>query len=1164
MADTGKQSPLGVNVLGSILNNTGLNINPVAASYMGASKINGSGGAGTPGVGGSGYTFGSLVQNTVLRLLTWSIHDGYNRSALGGSQNFGPTISTSTYNNLISIGAGKIPALGNTIPPTYVPEDPAGNWTTLALAYGAQQSIASLPGPATSGYPQSGNSDQGQQATWYPWNVTTNSNNKSVTQWGWIRCYALQAWNEFNWNNTTVAAANPEYKEFCSSFLTASSWINYSNQAIMAVKDSETFLQGVYSNMSDLITADIAGVSQSTRLFGQDLINLGKAMNLRNIATFGLPSNLLQTLGLNSAITPDLSLALIAAGLTNADISAITNGANVNVTKVQEQQIYGAFLLIRGQNLLNVLAPLQCNTTGFESLADLLNVKKLFPNSYMTLTVPVYNDTLGLPTNSKTYYLIYDRGGVNTALDTPAIREYVGIQIPLGAPPVYENTVNPRNYAELPTGFGAYLRDIIPSEQAIAAGAFQYSMRQIRNIEYCDFERFAQVVKGMEITTDLPLTNGTNKPTNQESTTFSKRVCALGSGPFGSYTLSDMFGCMSGLPYPWAVLQGQLNQITTRKLSNIYQQLFLAITWEKAKMNISQPYYYTTVQAYQAPTVGNNPANPNYPAIDPVNPYIGNGGAGAPTTCPTYYATAGQPAQYDWYYTLVLTQAEDGGGYGRGTAPNPTVTIAPNNVTASVKTDVGRDDKTAASVGGGTFGRVSTTINNGVPYLWLNDDVQTNWVNIAGQNTDAASPTPPVMPPRSQSWVYSYWAANGLIETISIEHPPTATLAVQTNGQVATNGINTSGDVYSFQGLVSSGTSGWSSPMDTVVQAYITQANDEITSIQSAQVSSATNLNLTWNLIGTNLKREHRTRYTALSPVPVPKDLFLNPYPFTLYTFVDSVPQLSQDTRPHMSAQTLEAISNTSTMGGQSTIGMMRQERNQTRLQTVGIQLDNNMPSQLTPTEVKTLLANGTLPGAVEGIPSTNGNQYTPPSWPGNRDPNNPGNDDPNVLGPVNPIIPIPDGIYVPPPGSIGGYPPPNSPAPVTGNFPITNNPTTGIGGGFPPSGGTFPPNNIPTSVDEIGYLSGDGTKPGDLSPIYNGDSNPVVGPLVPVGPFSRKQSGVIDGIVVVSTANEFNPNNLAPTLDPDYTNSTLLPSSPSIETAIEQVIECNCDCWIN
>ncbi len=1165
MADTGKQSPLGVNVLGSILNNSGLNINPVAASYMGASKINGSGGSGTPGVGGSGYTFGSLIQSTVLRLLTWSINDAYWRGVATAGIN--KTVTDSTYNNLITIGTGTIPALGNTRPPTYVPEDPAGIWTTTAVAYGTQKSIASLPGPATSGYPQLGNTDQGQQATWYPWN--TSNPNKSVTQWGWVRCHALQAWNEFNWNNETVNASNPEYKEFCSSFLTANAWLTYSNQAIMAVKDSETFLQGVYSNMSDLITADIAGVSQSTKLFGEDLINLGKAINLSNIATFGLPSNLLKTLGLNSAITSDLSLALIAAGLSNSDISNITTGTNVSITKEQEQQIYGAFLLIRGVNLVNVLAPLKCNTQGFQTLADLLNVKKLFPNSYSTLTVPVYNETLGLPTNSKTYYLIYQNGGLNQSIDSPAVRSYVGIQIPAGTPPIFDNTVNPNNYNELPTGFGAYLRNILPLDQAVAAGAFQYSMRQIRNIEYCDFERFAQVVKGMEITTDLPLTAGTNKPTNQASTTFSKTVCALGSGPFGSYTLSDMFGCMSGLPYPWAVLQGQINQLATRKLANIYNQLFLAVTWEKAKMNISQPYYYTTVQAYVAPTVGNNPANPSYqpdptqPNYDP-NPYIGNGGAGSPTTCPTYYSAAGQPAIYDWYYTLVLSQAEDGGGYGRGTAPNPTVTIAPNNVGASVVTSVGRDDNTAASVGGGTFGRVSTTINNGGPYRWLANDVQTNWLNISGQNTDAASPTPPIIPPRDATWVN----ANMPVETITIQHPPIATLAVTTSGAIATGGTNTSGDVYSRNGLVSSGESGWSG-MNTPVQAYITQANTEISAILTSNISGSTQCNITWNLIGSNLKREHRTRYTALIPVPVPKDYFLNTYPMSLYTFVDSVPQLSQDTKPHMSAQTLEAISNTSNVGGQSTIGMMRQERNQTRLQTVGIQLDNNMPSELTPTELKTLTTNGTLPGAVEGITSTNGNDYTPPAWPGNPNPTRPG----------EVIFPNPIGIYVPPPGGIGGYPPPSlGGTPPGTELPL---PVPPIPDGVSPlTPGVYPPGIIPEGSN-TGYLSGDGTKPGDFTPFTNGDPNPVVGPTVPVGPFtSTTTRGIITpvgspvsdpnevaggaGIIIIGTPDDLNPNNLPPNLDPNYTSSTLLPSSPSVQDAIDSVIECNCDCWID
>jgi len=1022
MADSGKQSPLGVNVLGSILANTGLNINPVAASYMGASKTNAT------------YTFGSLVQQTVLRLLTWAINDGYLRGvAVPGATK---TLSDATYNNLISIGAGTIPGLGNSKPPTYIVEDPAGVWTTTAVAYGTQKVGSSvLPGPATSGYPLDGTGDpltdnegQGQEATWYPYN-TTNPN-KSVTQWGWIRCHALQAWNEFNYNGSSVTLATPEYKEFCSSFMTASSWLTYSNQAILAAKDSDAFLEGVYSNMSDLISADIAGVNLASIPFGNDLINLGTGINLQDIATFGMPSNLLRNLGKNSAITQDVSLALLAAGLSNSDISSITSGTNTNVSMQQEQQIYGAFLIITGINLVNVLAPMQVKTPGLTTLADMLNIKKIFPTSYNSMTVPVYNASPGLPTNSKTYYLIYSNGGVNSQLDTPAIKEYVGTQLPSGTPSTSEIATSPNNYRELPTGFGSYIRDIIPYDQAIAAGAFSFTMRQIRNIQYCNFERFARAVKGMENTTDLPLTAGTDKPTSQTATDYSMLVCALGSGPYGSYTYSDMFGCMSGLPYPWKLIYERINQLSTTTLANIYRELFLAVTWEPATVSVQ----YTSYVVESPPTVFT-----------------------------TYYNVTG------------VTITQDGGGYGRGGAAAPTITIAGGSGATATCT-IGTNDASAASNGGGTFGRVTS-------------------VTLTSSGTDTTT-----------------------IPTATIQCPPTA---------------------YGYTGLTntSAGTTGWQSPMNATVQSYITAANNEIVSIQNNNVDASTHLNTYWNLIGTNLKREHRTRYTGLIPVPVPKDYFLNTYPMSLYSFTDSMPTFSQDTRPHMSAQTIEAIVNVSSTGGQSAIGMMRQERNQARLQTLGIELDNNLNDTLTPVELKTLTTNGTIAGAVDGIPSPNGESYTPPAWPGQFDLSAPEQFDPSSPNTVT--LPNPSGLYVPAPGALPNYPPNVYTAPDGTNLPIIS------------------PNDV-----TYGFNPTDATKPGDITPILTGDPNPVVNPLVPVGTIIEPVNPNVP--VIISVPPELNPNNLPPNLDSNYTNSTLFPSTPSVEEAINQVIECNCDCWVH
>jgi hypothetical protein len=114
---------------------------------------------------------------------------------------------------------------------------------------------------------------------------------------------------------------------------------------------------------------------------------------------------------------------------------------SVPVSKTQEQMIYGSFLVITGTDLQDILVPLNCKTAGLTSLADLLNVKKLFPNSYQTLTVPVYNTTPS-PNNSKTYYPIYEGNSVSSRITSPAVSAKVGTTILPGDPPIVEPTTS--------------------------------------------------------------------------------------------------------------------------------------------------------------------------------------------------------------------------------------------------------------------------------------------------------------------------------------------------------------------------------------------------------------------------------------------------------------------------------------------------------------------------------------------------------------------------------------------------------------------------------------------------------------------------------------------------------------------------------------------------
>jgi hypothetical protein len=340
MSNTGKQSPLGVNVMAGLLQGKGFWINQPSAGYMGASTSI------------SNYTYGSIVYSTVLNNLTNAIREGWVRYNAGD-------LSLTTYTNLISVGSTLIPALGNSPPATYT--------------------YTGSPSWAGAGY-------AGETASY-----------------GYVRLFAWQAYNEFNYNNTL--ALTGFYNDFVGSFMSASTFIDYSNQSIMTMHNSLTFLDGTYSNMNDLITADITGVSLATTVFGQDLINLGRAIDLSTLWTFGFPSHLLATIKKYNALTDSLTLALLASGLTNSEIEQVIT--DTGVTTAQQQKIYAAFLIITGVDLESILVSLNCKTTGFDNLGDLLNVRKLFPNSYDTLTVPIYNAVRGLPTNSKTYYPIF-------------------------------------------------------------------------------------------------------------------------------------------------------------------------------------------------------------------------------------------------------------------------------------------------------------------------------------------------------------------------------------------------------------------------------------------------------------------------------------------------------------------------------------------------------------------------------------------------------------------------------------------------------------------------------------------------------------------------------------------------------------------------------------
>ena len=391
----------------------------------------------------------------------------------------------------------------------------------------------------------------------------------------------------------------------------------------------------------------------------------------------------------------------------------------------------------------------------------------------------------------------------------------------------------------IPQGFGAYLDGILPPDIAIAAGAFSVSMQQIKNISSVPIEKFAQVVNSLETTKGLTV-NGTSVPTDTSLASQGLALIALGNGPFGTYTMSNFLGCMSGLPYLGINIRQLIQQLETPTLYDIYRNLYLAVTWEQAG-SITVTY---------------------------ANDGFGN-----------------------YTFSSITLPTNRGGGYGRNNTGAPVVTIAGATGALVIGTDP-NNLSTYGRITGSTFTASGTT----------------------------GSPT----------------------TSVSIPEPTT---------------------IY--------GSSGWSPGMNDAVNYYIGLANAEIAVIKNAQPARAQQLITNWEKTGKLLSIEQRAIATGMSlqvPLADPandREPTLAGYPTTQYSFVDSIPRYAKFTQPHMYSQTLEAISNLNTVGGRSLVAMLREARNQARLQEAGIPLDNNIDNKLTKAQEAQLIGNGILPNSV-------------------------------------------------------------------------------------------------------------------------------------------------------------------------------------------------------
>lgn len=534
MSFSGTFTPLALNVIGELYEDSGFQINPVARGYQGTWS---------PG----SYSVGSLA-NMALTTTIRSVYEAVQANTTD--------VTITTYRKLITIGSTKVPALGNSRPESFKPTYPGyGSW---------QSGLMTSDSYPPKNYPIENTYSYVYQShgaySWITGWPGRNSWQKTVDEYK--ACYLpspgdpLSDYDEYFSNGFTGTIARQAYYELwngqfdqyhniVNSFRRTAGYRDQQNINIASYVNTKTFMSGMYSNINDISTSDIAGVTQSFKVWGADLINTGRTIYLPDIGKFGLPSALLRNLYRNNSVTDAVKLALHLYGeLSITDLNEIFN-SNVSPTSDQERKIYYAFTLIRDIDLYGpsgVLYGLNCQTENIETLADLLNPKKLFPNSYKSLTLPKYSTVTD---SAKIYDFIYINEGVNGRIQN----------------------------------WGEYLEGLVPNDIAISCGAFAMTMQQIKHITSMDVQKFSQSVINLELPNlNLPLVNA--NPSTPGSIPVANKMLsriALGSGNSNTYRQCDFFGAASGYPYNdfFEFAKKLLSETSSSTLKNIYKNMSL-------------------------------------------------------------------------------------------------------------------------------------------------------------------------------------------------------------------------------------------------------------------------------------------------------------------------------------------------------------------------------------------------------------------------------------------------------------------------------------------------------------------------------------------------------------------------------------------------------------
>lgn len=331
-------------------------------------------------------------------------------------------------------------------------------------------------------------------------------------------------------------AVTGDPKKFGTILNTAQSYVTNANQMINAATNS-TALGTTFTNLNNIVSGSLSGVNLDFGGFGEEIAKLGNTVNLSNLDNLGSPGQLLSNLSEQgtlgplydklSNITVDSRLAqTLAPNLSNITSENLTLGElGVDLNAVAQQgaslpsalqrQVFDTLDTLNATELAQVKGILNNTQNSITNGSDLLDPKKLFPNSFETFTAPLRTASVG-------FRAIYENstGSVNQQFDS----------------------------------LGDKLRGIVPDDLAVSNGALARSLQQVKNISQTNTTDLGTALSSLETLKDLDLlenqsTYVTDAVRNYWTESFgvdSTYNVTLATGNAGQLKLSDVIGFAAG------------------------------------------------------------------------------------------------------------------------------------------------------------------------------------------------------------------------------------------------------------------------------------------------------------------------------------------------------------------------------------------------------------------------------------------------------------------------------------------------------------------------------------------------------------------------------------------------------------------------------------------